>query len=175
MKLCNLRIAVAVAVAFCLTGCTTAPRITASDLADTLKDVVEMTATSRQLPPDACISTRLDKSHFALPGNDDGSWQKSPGSSLTYRILKGPKAEQLPRSAADAIPVRMRRSDCRHRIVIDQPLFVQTNDGRHKEISAFVNLGDRCPICGAGYEVMLTKIDGGWKSAQADLERTWSS
>lgn len=158
-----------------LVSCSPGQSISDEDGSSTLKAAVKMIARSRKLPANACISANLEAAGGEIPGKEGDGWIRPEGSHIAYRLLRGPKINRLPPEVAAVIPMRMRDLACDHHLVIHLPQYFQTIEAGHETTVAFVNISDRCPLCGGGYQIMFIKTGEHWKAEQSDLQTTWIS
>jgi len=69
----------------------------------------------------------------------------------------------------------MRAPSCRHRLVFNPPEFVEVNQAGRISTVAYVGFSDRCPICGAGYQITLIRTGGQWKADPPQIATSWIS
>lgn len=154
-----------------LAGCSSGPTIAAGDVSMVLKAAVELAGKSGKVPTDACFSIRFEAPLAPLPGKP-GEWTRTENGKASYRLLPIPKVDGLPTAALAAIPQTKRAATCHHQLVFNPPEFVEMDEGGRKSIIAFVSFTDHCPICGAGYQVMLTRTGQQWKPDPSGITTT---
>lgn len=133
---------------------------------------------SKVLPAGYCVESRLDPRKVVLDGPKDAAgWTSEPASRglLQYRLLDSPKLRALPAPAAALLPPGSVRSDCRHRLVIHEPQFIEIKQHRQKFIMVILDIYDPCPVCGAGYSMTLRRSGNTWKLDSPGLTQTWVS
>ncbi|WP_168852393.1 hypothetical protein [Novosphingobium sp. ERN07] len=163
----------AISISSCLlSGSSSPPEIYETDVVNVLTLAVRAAAISGKISGDTCFRKDIEPTPIMLEERG-GRWVQEFG--VDYRILKSPNLGQLPEAAFAALPVAKRRSQCTHPIVFNPVQFVQLNKRGAITTHAFIDFGDRCPLCGQGYQMMAKKEAGRWIIEKPGITSTWVS
>lgn len=173
------RFAAAACAALILSACNptaSAPTISGSEVDALLTKAVILAAERFPASHGYCIAVDLAPS-TAQPSNDpivDG-WRKGPSPEVLYRDLAVPPRRKLPEDVLSRLPSGLRASHCDHPIVFEEPYAVQLRVKQEIYMQVYLPFSDRCPVCGAGYEIAYRQTDHGWQIEPPGLTRTWIS
>ena len=123
-----------------------------------------------------CIARELAPSNTVLekPRSHDG-WLQGPKADVFYRQIKVPPRGRLPREALAPLPAGMVGSSCRSPIVFEEPYVIQIREGQQTYLQVTVDFSNRCPICGAGFEIGYRQTDHGWQVEPPGIVTTFIS
>lgn len=154
----------------------TLPAITRQDRIDVMVEVARSVAGSKVLPAGYCVDTRLDSSKAILGGpTDKMGWASDSALDLSYRLLESPNLQTLPSKAVVVLPPESIRTNCRHRLVIHEPQFIEMREGSERYLYAMLAVDDLCPLCGSGFSLGVRKYGTSWKADSSELSQSWIS
>lgn len=148
--------------------------ITSTDAAEVLALAARAAAQSGKFSTGYCVQTRLDPGQTVIVPTSGDGWS-SPSSGLSYRLVKGPKARQIPHRVMTAFPTSARRAGCRHSVTFHEPQFMEVRRKAETAMWAIVAVDDRCPTCGAGYSIGLKRSGTIWQVESGGMQMTWIS
>lgn len=152
------------------------PIISTSDATGALVEAARAMAASSELPRGYCVEGQLDPAKTVVDNVKDAKgWSTGSTGGLRYRILYSSELGRIPAEAIAALPSGTIGSDCRHRIALHEPEFIEFVREGKTSIAAIVALHDRCPLCGAGYAITLTRQGRRWVVEQSGVVRSWIS
>jgi len=152
------------------------PSLSGGELDALLAKAVILAASKLPKEEDTCIAAELSRS-TSRPADDpvmDG-WKKSPSSDVFYRDVALPLRRKLPADALSGLPARLRQKSCEHPITFEEPNAVQLRVRQEVYIQVYIEFADRCPVCGAGYQIVYRQTDHGWQIEPPGMMRTWIS
>lgn len=152
------------------------PALAGGELDALLTQAVALAVSKLPKDEDICIAEELSPS-TARPANDpvvDG-WAKGPSPQVFYRDVALPLRRKLPRDALRGLPPAMRRTGCGHPIVFEEPNAVQLRVRQEVYIQVYIAFADRCPVCGAGFQIVYRQTSHGWQIEPPGMMRTWIS
>lgn len=153
-----------------------APIVSFKHSNDVMIEGAKAIASSEVLATGYCVDTRLDDRKTVLVGPKDAAgWSSGPDQSAEYRLLDSPKLGKLPTGAIASFPAGSIGIDCRHRLVLHEPEFVEIRRRGRSFIYAILTVDDRCPTCGAGYSLYFRKHGESWEVDASGLSPDWSS
>lgn len=153
------------------------PRISGLEVDSVLSKAVALAASKlRETGETYCIAADLAPS-TAQPSNDPvvNGWRKGPSLHVFYRDVPLAPRRKLPSAALAALPTGMIGTACRNRIVFEEPSVVQLRDGQQTYMQVYLPFSNRCPSCGAGFEIVYRQTDHGWQIEPPGMIRTWIS
>ena len=156
-------------------GCSTdtTPTMTTKHSIDVIVEGAKAIADSKVLPAQFCVDTDLDPTKSVIGGSKDAAgWTSESAEDLSYRLLESPKLGKLPAKAVALLPAGSVHADCRHRLAIHEPQFIEVRQRGQRFIYAVLAVDDRCPLCGAGYSIGLRMHKEGWQVDAPDLALT---
>lgn len=165
--------------ALLLSGCQPAeslPAVAGTEVDALLTKAVKLAASKLPRDEDVCFAEDLSPS-TAVPADDpvvDG-WKKGPSDDVFYRDVVMPARRKLPRQALSGLPVRVREKPCRHPIVFEEPSAVQLRVQQEVYIQIYIRFANRCPACGAGYQIVYRQTNHGWQIEPPGMTLLWIS
>lgn len=159
-------------------GCSSdmTPTITNKHSIDVIVEGAKAIADSKDLPAQFCVDADLDPTKSVISGPKDATgWTSESTGGLRYRLLESPRLGKLPAKAVALLPAGSVHADCRHRLVIHEPQFIEVRQRGQRFIYAVMAVDDRCPLCGTGYSIGMRMHKEGWKVDAPALAQTWIS
>ncbi len=154
-------------------GCSSdkTPTMTTKHSIDVIVEGAKAIADSKVLPAQFCVDTDLAPARPLVGGpNHAAGWTAESAEGMRYRLLESPQLGKLPAKAVAVLPAGSVHADCRHRIVIHEPQFIEVQQRGQRFIYAVLAVDDRCPVCGAGYSIGMRMHKEGWQVETPDLE-----
>jgi hypothetical protein len=153
-----------------------APTIAQGEVDAALTKAVILAAAKLGATDDVCFAEGLAPS-IVQPANDpivDG-WHRGPSPQVFYRNVDVPPRHKLPKAALAGLSSGIRRPHCQHMIVFEEPSVVQLRVRQETYMQIYVPFSDRCPLCGAGYQVAFRQTSRDWQIEPPGITATWIS
>lgn len=125
-----------------------------------------------------CLDPKLEQeTPLVWPTTSDpDGWITSPSVEIKkYRPISSSPPRRLPDVALKTFGEDRVRTDCRHTLVFTVPEIMEVSSSGKSSVEAVVSLSDRCPTCGAGFNIHLKKTDASWYVVPDGIQNTWIS